>query len=240
MKNPIRIITVSTTMCVFLLAGCTAGPSSSDNSPVTSAQHTLATTSGITLSNCVLSLQTEGYQNLSLKDFNAAVKEAIDKDKGFLIAFSELMEGVTPEDSAYFFVYETLNYSINEVISPQMGQPVALSHYLKEFEDEYTTESGETFYSFMFTALCSVEYRVTDEAGLTVKERDELLTAFQIKLQNSISDMNREQLMAEGVKVALQKIADNLCAELSTKVLVFENAKIQSIEIHDEGQEYQR
>lgn len=239
MKKTILSSLLIVALCTCLLVGCAVKAALPDNSPYAGTQPT-PVTSSITASNDkVLSLQTEGYQNLSLKDFNAAVKETIDTDADFLSDFSALMERITPEDNAYSFVYETLNHSIDEVISPQMGQPIAFSRYLKAFGDEYTTESNETFHSFMFTSLYTVEYRITDEAALTVQERDELLAAFQTKLQNAVNDMSREQLTADGIKVELQKIADNLCAKLSTNILVFENAEIQSIEIHDGGQDYQ-
>lgn len=239
MKKTIRLITVLTTLCALLFAGCTTEPSLPDNSP-TSTQSVSANSPNPVTINSVLSLQTEGYKNLPLKEFNTTVKETIDTNAGFLSDFSELLDSVTQDDSEYSFICETLNYSINEVISSQMGQPITFSRYLKEFGDEYTTESGETFFNFMFTTLYSAEYRIVDEAGLTVQERDELLAMFQTELQNAVSKMDREQLTANDIKMELQNIADSLCTKLSTNVFVFENVEIQSIEVHDGGQEYQR
>ena len=92
----------------------------------------------------------------------------------------------------------------------------------------------------MFIALYSVEYRVTDEANLTVGERDELLRAYQTELQNAVSGMDKEQLIDSGYKIELQKIADDLANDLSTDTLIFENAEIHSIEILDGEQEYQQ
>ncbi len=240
MKKLIQALVALTVLCICL-AGCAVKPSSIDSPSPTTSPSLSATTSSKLASDydTVLALKTEGYQSLSLQDFNAAVKAAIDKDADFLSTFSTLMQSITHNDEDYQFIYETLNYSISETILPQMSQPVAISRYLKKHGDEYTVESGETFYNFIFTALYSAEYRVTDEAGLAVQERDELLSAFHTELQDAVSEMSKGQLTAGGIKAELQKIADGLCTELSTNTLVFENAKIQSIEIHDGTQEYQ-
>lgn len=240
MKKLIQALAALTVLCICF-TGCAEKPSSSDSPSPTTSPSLSATISSILASDydTVLALKTEGYQSLSLQDFNAAVKEAIDKDTDFLSTFSTLMESITPNDEDYQFIFETLDYSISETILPQISQPVAISRYLKKHEDEYTVESGESFYSFIFTALYSVEYRVTDEAGLTVQERDELLNEFHTELQNAVSERSKEQLTAGGIKAELQKIADGLCTKLSTNTLVFENAKIQSIEILDGTQEYQ-
>lgn len=250
MKKIIQALAALTVLCICL-TGCAVKPSSIDSpSPTTSPSLSATTSSKLARSattssklasdyDTVLALKTEGYQSLSLKDFNAAVKAAIDKDTDILSAFSTLMESITPNDEDYQFIYETLDYSISETILPQISQPVSISRYLKKHGDEYTVESGETFYSFIFTALYSVEYRVIDEAGVTVQERDELLNDFHTELQNAVSEMIKEQLTADGIKAELQKIADGLCTKLSTNTLVFENAKIQSIEILEGTQEYQ-
>jgi hypothetical protein len=239
MKKTILTSLLLAALCTCYFVGCAVKESSPDNSPSTDTQPTPVIDSITTSYDNVLSLQTEGYRNLSLKDFHATVNEAINSDEDFLSDFSALMEETTPEDNAYSFVYETLDNSINEVASSQMGNPIALSRYLKAFGDEYTTETNETFYNFVFTSLYSMEYHVIDEAALTVGERDELLAAYQAEFQNAVSGMEREQLTADNIKVELQKIANDLCTELSTNVLVFENAEIQSVEIHDGDQEYQ-
>jgi len=75
---------------------------------------------------------------------------------------------------------------------------------------------------------------------LTVQERDELLNKYHIELQNAVSNMSKEELQAQDIKETLQSKAAELAKELSTTTLTFENAEIQSIEIHDGGQEYHK
>lgn len=242
MKRTIHAIVLLTALCAILLVGCTNIATTPDNPPATDSQASetpLSSTLPDTY-DVILALRTEGYQNLSVKDFNAIVKAEIDKDIGFLSTFSELMGNLTPEDSEYQFVNETLNYSISEIISPQIGDTISISRYIKNYSGEYTGGDNETFYNFMFIALYSVEYRVTDEANLTVGERDELLRAYQTELQNAVSGMDKEQLIDSGYKIELQKIADDLANDLSTDTLIFENAEIHSIEILDGEQEYQQ
>lgn len=241
MKITIQAITALLVLCVCLI-GCTKNPATTSNPPPETAPSVSAATTGVPANDYseVLALRTENYQSLSLKDFNAAAKAKIDRDTGFLSTFSDLMSSLSPDDSEYQFVYETLNYSITEVISPQMGNAVTLLQHLKKNDGAYSENGGETFYSFMFTALYSVEYRVIDEAALTVGERDALLSAYQSDLQNAVGDMSKEQLTAGNIKSEIQKTADDLASKLSTDTLVFENAEILSIEIHDSGQEYHR
>lgn len=75
---------------------------------------------------------------------------------------------------------------------------------------------------------------------MTVQERDELLNKYHIELQNAVSNMSKEELQAQDIKETLQSKAAELAKELSTTTLTFENAEIQSIEIHDGGQEYHK
>jgi len=245
MKKPIKAIALITAISASLLAGCATYQSPADSTPTTPPPSTPVSSVSSTLPdkyNTVLELRSEGYQSLLLGDFNSTVKAKIDKDLGFLSTFSEFMSSLTTEDSEYQFVYETLNYSIDEIISPQMGNPVSISRYLKNYSEEYTAgiSNDETFYNFMFTAHYSVEYRVIDETALTVQERDELLCAYQTELQSAVSGMDKEQLLSSGCKNKLQGIADDLANDLSTDTLIFENAEIQSIEILNDGQDYQK
>lgn len=259
MKKTIKAIALITAICASLLTGCASYQSSADSTPTPPPPSTSVSTVSNAppeAYNTVLELRSEGYQSLSLRDFNAAVRGKIDEDIGFLNTFSEFLsrlvvvdgehqatnEPLTVDDGIYQFINETLNYSISEIILPQIDNPISLSKYLRNYSDEYIAgiNNDETFYNFMFTAHYSIEYRVIDEMALTVQERDDILRAYQTELQNAISAMNKEQLTADGAKSELQKIADNLCGDLSTDALIFENAEIQSIEIHDGTQEYKQ
>lgn len=241
MKKQMQAFAVLATLCIYLFVGCTENSSSSNSSSTTSPSILTDTSKDLLRDyDTVLSLRSEGYQSLSLRDFNATVKTAIDKDVDFLNLFSDLMGKLTPEDSEYQFVYETLNYSTDEIIYPQLGEALSFSRFLKKQEGPYDGNNGEIYYSFIFTALYSVEYRLIDEAKLTVSERDELLRAYQTELQKAIEDMDKEQLVAGGFKLKLQKIADDLANKLSTNELIFENAEVHTIEILDEGQDYRQ
>ncbi|NLO84836.1 MAG: hypothetical protein GX096_05340 [Clostridiales bacterium] len=223
MKRSIQVITLLTVLCACLFANYRINAVAADILPSTTSQSY----------DSVLSLKTEGYQNLCIADFNATVKQKIDTDIGFLDVYSELLDSITPDDSNYSFIRETLNSSIKEVICQEMGVPISISQYLKRNEGAYSGGENDTFYSFMFTSLYSVEYRIN--AKLTVCERDILLVEYHTELQNTVSEMNQESLTAQDIKTNLQTIADNLAKQLSTHSLVFENAAIQSIEIHNEG-----
>ena len=235
-------MTAAILICACLFAGCASSQPPADSALAHSNPMSVTTedNSGTTNNYAdVLSLRTEGYQNLSLKDFNAAVKAQIEGNEDFLSAFSDFGGTLTPEDSDYSF-YKTLSYSIDEVIFPQMGGSVSFTQYLKKHDGTYAGNEGETFYTFMFTALYSVEYRVIDEANLTVGERDELLDKYQTELQNAVSGMSNEKLQAQDIRGTLQSIADSLTKELSTDALAFENSEILSIEILDGDTEYQK
>ena len=229
-------------LCTCLLMGCAVKADSPDSTLPTNSMSASVTSDNTTPSDYdkVLALQTEGYQALSLKEFNAAVKAAIDKDVDFLSMYSELLESQTLNDSEYQFVHVTLNHSVSEVIMSQMGEPISISKRLNKNEGAYAGNEGDTFYDFMFTALYSVEYRVIDDNSLTVNERDELISAYHTKLQNAANDMGREQLTESGIKAELRKLADSICLELSTGTVIFENAEIHSIEILDGSEEYQQ
>lgn len=238
MKRTNQVTAVVTIMLALLLTGCNAKPAS-PNGTLSSSTQAISNVNSTAL-NDFLALQTENYQNLSLKDFNATVKKAIDTKENFLNAFSKLLDQTKPSDSEYSFIYETLNYSINEIISEEMDQSISLSHYLKVSDDKPTIGTDKKIPGFMFTALYSFEYRIIDDTNLTVQSRDELLRRYQVKFQEVVSKMTKDQLTKNDARNELQKIASALCEELSANDLTFENAEIQSIEIHDSGNDYQR
>jgi|GEM_PF-2929275 len=247
MKKSIRTILLLVSLCavlIFAVTGC------SGTVDVQASTHGLVNTTVDTLPEnykTILELKSEGYQSLSLKDFNAAVSAKIDGDSDFLSTFSEFMsslvvldseeedtnETLKVEDDVYEFIYETLNYSISEILLSQISEPVFFSRYLEKHTDKYTSgvNEDEVFYGFSFYSFYFVEYRVIDEAALSVQERDNLLHKYQNALQNAINGMDKEQLLGDGIKDELQKIADYLAITLSTDVFVFENAEICSIEL---------
>lgn len=241
-------------LCTCLFVGCgvnAAPPDATSSIPSSSASvpsNSTVSPDGVAISDNttpskydkVMALQTEGYQALSLKEFNTTVKAAIDKDAEFLSMYSELLGSLTTKDSAYQFAYETLQLSIDEVIMPQMEKPIAVFKSVNRNENAYAGDNEETFYNFMFMVLYSVEYRVVDDNSLTVRERDELISAYHTGMEKAVNGMSREQLTKGGIKAELQKIADSLCSELSTKTVIFENAKISSIEIIDGDKEQQQ
>ncbi len=240
MKKSIILSLLIVALCTCLLAGCLVTAASPDDTSPTDPLTTSVAGDSTTSSDYdkVLALRTESYQTLSLKDFNAAVKTAIDNDADFLSMYCKLLDDLTSDDNEYQFVYVTLSHSISEVIMSQMGEPISVSDRLNKNEGAYSGNDGNIFYDFMFTALYSVEYRVLDDNELTVKERDELISAYHTGLQNAVNDMNKEQLTESGIKPKLRKIADGLCSDLSSDILVFENAEIHSVEILDGSKEY--
>lgn len=246
MKKSISVVAIATVLCISLLTGCGSNQSTEQMSTSENLSSVPVSTTSDTTTNydTVLSLCTDGYQDLSVKDFNAAVKMKIEGSKDFLNTVNEYMDILTPEDRNYQFVYETLNYSVNEIISPQLGESIVFLQPLMKMDNGTEKEGldGEIVYDydFAFTTGYSVEYKINDDANLTVQERDQLLQKYQNELQNTISNMSNEELQAGDIRKTLQSIVDDLAKKFSTTALTFENAKIQHIEIHVGGLEYQK
>jgi len=248
MKKTIPVVAIATVLCACILAGCSSNqatrqPSASVQSPSVEVSANSNTSSNY---DTVISLRTEGYQHLSVKDFNAAVKAKIEGDKDFLSIFNDFMGDLifTPEDADYSFVCETLNFSVNEIISSQLNEPITFIRSLDKMDNgaEQKGPDGEIVYDydFIFTAGYSVEYHINDDVNLTVGERDQLLSTYQTELQNAVGAMTNDELQTQDIRETLQSMTDDLAKRLSTADLTFENAKIDLIEIHDGGQEYQK
>jgi hypothetical protein len=258
MKKQIQTILLATSLCtllIFAATGCSASADAQASPPPQSTPVSPALSVLPESYNTILELRSEGYQTLSLKDFNAAVSAKIDEDSTFLSTHSEFMsslavvyndqqmtnETLIVEDDVYEFINETLNYSIAEIILPRISNPISFSRCLEKHTDEYIAgvKNDEILYGFSFYSLYFVEYRVIDEAALTVQERDDLLHKYQTELQNAVNGMSKKQLLDSGIKDKLQKIAVDLAIDLSTENFVFENAEIASIElsyINDKGE----
>ena len=177
-------------------------------------------------------LKAEGYKDLPLNQFNAAVQAKLD-DPEFSSAYDKLVSVLVPGSNEYQFITETFGYSVAENISPLLGHPIGFSWNLTKYEDPYSTGTGEIFHNFMFTAFYSVEYRIKDMAAITVGERDELIATYQSELQNTVRAMSKDQLRNENIQWEIQRIAENLEKQLSTSNFIFENAEITSIELLD-------
>ena len=177
-------------------------------------------------------LKTEGYKDLPLNEFNAAVQAKFD-NPAFSSTYDKLVSVIVPGSSEYQFITETFGYSVAENISPLLGHPIGFSWNLTKYEDPYSTGTGEIFHNFMFTAFYSAEYRIKDMAAITVGARDELIATYQTELQNAVRTMSKEQLRADNIQSEIQQIAENLERQLSTSNFIFENAEISSIELLD-------
>ena len=177
-------------------------------------------------------LKSEGYKDLPLNQFNAAVQAKFD-DPEFSSAYDKLVSVLVPGSIEYQFITETFGYSVAENISPLLGHPIGFSWNLTKYDEAYTTETGETFHNFMFTAFSSAEYRIKDMTAITVAERDELIATYQSELQNAVRAMSKEHLRYENIQWEIQQIAEDLARRFSTSNFIFENPEISSIELLD-------
>jgi len=225
-KNLLTLVAVAV-LLTCCLTGCGASATAGTSQESVSV-NTLDTPRIDERHASVLALKTANYQEQSVKDFNATVEAAIEKDENFLSLYSEALDAITPEDENYTFIHQTLRHSINEFIMLELGEPVTFSP---------TTIKEDMNENFVFTAMYAIEYEVLDPSGLTISERDQSLEGIQQEIHDLIIAMSNEELKAGNIRETLQASLDNLAQTSSTQFIAFKNAEIQIIEVHSGGQE---
>ncbi|HIU77420.1 MAG TPA: hypothetical protein IAC62_16140 [Candidatus Pelethocola excrementipullorum] len=184
--------------------------------------------------------KTNNYAAKTVGEFNNALSEKDDLSELFE-AYSEVMETLSEDDDNYEFISVTLNASLDELYAEQVGDEISFSDYVERKEHPIVPlqimkqeSEYEMAYTFIFSALYSVHYRIVNPDIFTVVERDNALLAFHTEFQNYIEGLSETELMGGNIREVITNRADEISNSLSSEELKL-TCEISNIEVHDSG-----
>lgn len=235
-------------LCLGMLAGCAAQgnvPESIPTSPPASVQAPASTTANVSAAyEKLVAYKTESYTNETITEFNRSLLPENGSLSELLDAHAEVMESISPDDENYEFITLTLAASLDELYCEQMNDEIGFSGYLKKQARPVEALEGEEglseeqVYEFVFNALYTVGYTVTNPDTLTVADRDTALQTFRIELQGYIDGLTEAELMNGNIREMLSDKAAELANGLSSDMMTL-SCEISGIEIHNAGTERQ-
>ena len=163
----------------------------------------------------VAALKTEGYESLSIAEFNRTLYAALNESEALFEAFERVLMNLPETDPLAPFLVNTVqpslneyNARLNEVYSGRAEDPSFSGQLTRtETANVYgdTVEVGWTEAGYSFT------YRILDQDGLTVAERDAFLQSILKGMQDCLDGLSTESLRDEGkLKQTLQAELDRL------------------------------
>ena len=163
----------------------------------------------------VAALKTEGYESLSIAEFNRTLYAALNESEALFEAFERVLMDLPETDPLAPFLVNTVqpslneyNARLNEVYSGRAEDPSFSGQLTRtETANVYgdTVEVGWTEAGYSFT------YRILDQDGLTVAERDAFLQSILKGMQDCLDGLSTESLRDEGkLKQTLQAELDRL------------------------------
>ena len=184
--------------------------------------------------------KTEGYQQLSVAEFNSALKSwyASDGDS-FRAAYNTAAydNALLPDDENYEFIKLTLTAALAELDAEGRGDDDIwifenrLEHQLvsEDWHEIATTMAPD--YEFRFCADYWILYTVPDPSALTVEERDDALKMFRAELQGYINSLSKEELADEHIRTRLSEKAAELAERISTERMTLSCSDIRDINV---------
>lgn len=177
-------------------------------------------------------LFTEDYAGLSIAEFNRRVyAELNDDESGGMMPLYELVLSTLPEsDSRASFLRNTVNASLTEYLArlteaysgersdPEFTAVASASQRKKVF--------GQTVESTL-RADYSFTYRILDQDGLTVGERDSFLQS----VMGAAQDCLEEQAVQEGGEEAFREALERTAAGISNGKIEFTGCRVDHVEL---------
>ena len=174
----------------------------------------------------------QGYESLSIAEFNRTLYAALNESEALSEAFGRVLMDLPETDPLAPFLVNTAqpslneyNARLNEVYSGRAEDP-SFSGQLSRTETANvygdTVEVGWTEAGYSFT------YRILDQDGLTVAERDAFLQSILKGMQDCLDDLSTESLRDEGkLKQTLQAELDRLGAAAATGQIAYTGGAVE-------------
>ena len=180
----------------------------------------------------VAALKTEGYESLSIAEFNRTLYAALNESEALSEAFGRVLMDLPETDPLAPFLVNTVqpslneyNARLNEVYSGRAEDPSFSGQLTRtETANVYgdTVEVGWTEAGYSFT------YRILDQDGLTVAERDAFLQSILKGMQDCLDGLSTESLRDEGkLKQTLQAELDRLGAAAATGQIAYTGGAVE-------------
>ena len=181
-------------------------------------------------------LKPEGYEEMSIAAFNSFINKALTEDEkgrdGLYYLFEQVASYIENTDPNAGYLRNTIPASLeeyqtrlNEVYSgkqmdPQFSATAEAVRTEDVFGDAYP--AGGLWLEYSFT------YRILDQDGLTVAERDAFLQSILKGMQDCLDDLSTESLRDEGkLKQTLQAELDRLGAAAATGQIAYTGGAVE-------------
>lgn len=176
-------------------------------------------------------LYTEDYETMSIAAFNSKVNEVLGKDNGHMLEAYEMVSGFLPDnDPKAGFLRNTVRASLTEYYA-RLEEAYSGGRNDPEFWGEAeAVQKKDVFGKSVETGLLaqySFTYRILDQEGLTVGERDEFLQRVMQAARNSL----KEQAEQGGGEEEFRKALEASAAEASGEKIEFTGCRVDSVEI---------
>lgn len=236
-------------LCLGMLTGCAEQGNVPENIPASSPASVQKNPAPI-MENAsasyekLVAYKTENYMNESIATFNRALLPEDGNLSELLDAHSEIMASISPDDDNYNFITLTLAASLDELYCEQMNDEIGFSGYVKKQTRPIEALAGEEelseeqTYEFMFNALYTTHYTISNPAAITVADRDAVIQAFRTELQGYIDSLTETELMSGNIRETLSGKASEFANSLSSDAMTL-SCEISGIELHNAGAEIQ-
>ena len=176
-------------------------------------------------------LYAEDYETMSIAAFNSKVNEVLGKDDGRMMEVYEMVSGFLPDnDPKAGFLRNTVQASLTEYYA-RLEEAYSDGRNDPEFWGEAeAVQKKDVFGKSVETRLLaqySFTYRILDQKGLTVGERDEFLQRVMQAAQDSL----KEQAEQGGGEEEFRKALESSAAEASGEKIEFTGCRVDSVEI---------
>jgi beta-lactamase regulating signal transducer with metallopeptidase domain len=189
--------------------------------------------------DAVMGLKTAGYEKQSIASFNRAVHAAFEKglegeqEDSLYYAMELLLMDMDRDDPDAPFLLNTLQASLDEY-SSRLDEVYRGKEHNPAFtgsaeRTETADVYGEAVEIGRAEASYSFSYRILDQDGLTVGERDQFLTGFMAGVQEYLNKMDADTLYKMDEKAlgdALKREMDRLGAALSNEKIKYTGAQL--------------
>jgi len=181
----------------------------------------------------LIAYKTEGYEQQSLADFNAALAQTPDELTTFLAAIADVNSSITPADENYDFFTTTLSFSSAELYREHMGEEFSFFITISKENRlcDYLDEEGNPVYEFTCIVESNVPYSINDSKLVTVAERDKTFLTFKEEMQNYLNNLSEAEIAGGSIKTMLIDKSAELAKSLSTENMKLSPCEISLIEI---------
>lgn len=185
----------------------------------------------------LIACKTEGYEQQSVADFDAAFACTPDELTEFLATVADVSNTISSDDENYEFFITAITFSSYELYCEHMGEEFTLFVPMSKQSRlcDYLDEAGEPVYEFNCFVESNVAYSIDNPKLVSVAERDKALLTYKEEMQNYLNGLSETEITDGDVKTMLIDKSAELADSLSTENMRLSPCEIYFLEINGEG-----